>query len=110
MGVPLSTLHGRPRRFRADFVYDDDGRLVGLTGELESPWTDVDTDVVRAVAEDRAARCDGCGHPTDQTFDPELERHWTAHPRQCHSCAAGERAFKHIDDRAGVKVFTTLDD
>lgn len=102
-------LTGRPTPFRATFVYDDDGRVVGLEGEMDSPWTDEDVASARAVSDDDADRCGGCGHPRATSHDPATQLDWAAETTRCHACKAAAEAADKVDDRSGLGVRTWLD-
>lgn len=105
--MPVSTLRGHARTFTATFVRDDDGRIVGMTGELSPEWTDDDLTAVLAVRADDAARCDGCGQLRSEAHDPATEGEWRADPVVCQACATASRIAAREDDKAGLMVRTS---
>ena len=40
---------------------------------------------------ERDNTCKGCGHPIDETTDPDAEDTYTAHKIKCFACAARDR-------------------
>lgn len=47
--------------------------------------------------------CPGCGHPLDETTDPDSEGGWTAEKVRCHAChAQGVRAEATEGDHWGL--------
>lgn len=64
--------------------------------------------------EEQALKCSGCGHPRDETFDPETAWKYRGRVLKCFACAARDRAHKkhtsnkHHDDE-GI-VFAVSDD
>lgn len=109
-GQPRSKLNGRPVPFVATFVRDDDGRVVGMSGQFGPEWTDDDLTAAQAVQADDDSRCGGCGHPRDVSHSPDHQLDWSASTSRCHACAAAARAAEKFDDRAGLHVRSWIDD
>lgn len=57
-------------------------------------WTEVDREAVFEYLREEKLLCPGCGHPRDETMDPEAEGHFRARSYKCHACLVGavERA------------------
>lgn len=52
---------------------------------------------------DEAGRCQGCGLPVAETFDPANQGTYVAHWLQCHACAArDEKAAAATGPRPGA--------
>ena len=59
-------------------------------------WSQDDVALALAWQAERNNECGGCGHPRDESFDPNVR--WDAEPLVCHACAAKVKAEKPIRD------------
>jgi hypothetical protein len=53
-------------------------------------WTDEDVSAALDYQHERSLIC-ACGHPIDETTNPDDARAWIAEPVVCNACAARER-------------------
>lgn len=91
MGIPRSIFLGRP-----------------LPAPGEPLWLEEDTEWALAWQEDKASRCGGCGHPLDETTDPDAEEAYRVHTIRCHACTARDRKDgQPLDEPSGVLRFVT---
>jgi len=84
--VPRSILLGRQRKSVTTYEYDENGRLVRSVTVHDPEWTEEDYGWAAAEESNRAALCPGgCGHPLEETIDPDIE--WEAPlPVVCFAC------------------------
>ena len=73
---------------------------------FDADWSDEDVAAALAWQDNEDAKCSGCGHPRDESMDPERALAYDAEPVVCHSCAArarADRAFRSANgDNDGV--------
>lgn len=53
----------------------------------EPLWTDDDIDAALAYMDHLDSLCSGCGHPRNETFDPENFMAYHTEAYRCHACA-----------------------
>lgn len=67
--------------------------------QKEPEWKDDDRDAAMALQDYEASLCSGCGHPLEETTDPEKEYAYKAAlPLRCHYCTAAARAQEDYRD------------
>jgi hypothetical protein len=77
----------------------------------EPLWLAEDTEWVLAWQAYRDGLCSGCGHPMEESFDPDNAERYATHRLRCYACAAVANAM-HSDpggqvDTAGLYVHAT---
>jgi hypothetical protein len=48
------------------------------------------------------SRCDGCGHPISESFDPKMDDHYNVTVVACNACAARERKAQILAETGGL--------
>lgn len=54
-------------------------------------WLDEDIDAALEYQDYLASLCSGCGHPRDESFNPDLQFEWYGEALTCHACAERDR-------------------
>lgn len=74
-----------------------------MPGPGDEAWTELDRVKALAWQAEQNARCGGCGHPLDESMDPDNEEGvYEVRHSVCHACAARERAIeKHEGSKTG---------
>lgn len=73
-------------------------------------WLDEDRSYALAWQAEDADRCSGCGHPMTETLDPANEEAYVGHAVVCHSCRAIEVKTQTVDQREGLRGYSTRED
>ncbi|MFD9124358.1 hypothetical protein [Kitasatospora sp. NPDC059571] len=72
-----------------------------LPGPGEPLWTEDDRSWALALLLVEAEVCRGCGHPLDESTDPEQEFGWAAEVIRCHACATAARTAQAFEKGGG---------
>jgi hypothetical protein len=76
-------------------------------------WPEEDIDLALQWQAEQRLQCKSCGHPIDESSNPDSIRAYEAHELTCHACAVidyrqnalGEQAKDNRDALAGVRVY-----
>lgn len=59
-----------------------------------SRWSEEDLGYALAWQAEQDAQCSGCGHPRDESMNPDYETAWDVSTNRCYACAAMARKGK----------------
>jgi hypothetical protein len=88
-----------PSRFMGAPVVYMRNITTGAMVETAPAWTADDRQAAMALLDYEASLCSGCGHPLEETTDPDKEFKYRAQmPVRCHRCTASAQAMDSFQD------------
>jgi len=64
----------------------------------EPLWLPEDTELALEYMAEQRLRCSGCGHPRDESMDPERADQWNSSTAVCYACAEIDAEKRHWRD------------
>lgn len=109
LGVPLSTFLSENVAEETTH-YGPGGEVTGTSVTVRPGWSLNDRQVVIAYLAEERDRCQGCGHPTDESMAKETAGKWTVTQKQCYACvvaqATAENNAQSTHPQRGVYMYT----